>query len=605
MSTSRRDFCKSGISLLVLSGCGGGGQSDPLQAQGNGPAAPLAITSPTALSPSVPLVPAITSLDTPTPKALSALTVRTIGIDTSTPMKVIITDSSGYTATITPMRADADGNIIASMPLRFDPATQKTNDFVYQIAVVQGPVTTAAPMTVTVKDMAQATDFAMSPGEISRSFLNYQQILIGSIINSMQVRQNTAGNKTDLSAVINRLKQRLLAVILARNDIDRIITDSAVKIPIGTSPSGTLIAFDKSSVEMMDRVIGVHLTNILATTSGEMLPVKASRLNKDFISPLPKTIKSLLNSITTVSGAAAHADAVRGLTEPGKSQTDQTLAAIAGASAIIGVAAPKLEITALIGGAVLGSAGLIATSPAKAVKGVAAGIVGAVAAVAVIGMDIIHLHMTSNEVEEAQVSGANLATLTVLIKERSKQYQGLAFDSIGAGLSALVGGQGEKTAELLFEGGEVSNTIVKAQLTDTGQLVAQTVTLIVTAAQIAGNVKADMGTNNTSIEEHAVVQIGVNSGIGTIDGLLANPNPGGSIFNRLGEASISISGRKFTSISDVDGNYRLNIPLGNSTLDYFHGTLEIADPVTTQVISSRLIDLSGVTNTTPLHPGVM
>jgi hypothetical protein len=102
----------------------------------------------------------------------------------------------------------------------------------------------------------------MSFGEISRKYLQFSAMQIAERLQELQALQAFPGNKVDTRAQQARLKTELQHTIFARNDIDRLIHNNALVISGGTLPTGTPLNVDRHTIDMMDRVYGMLLSQM-------------------------------------------------------------------------------------------------------------------------------------------------------------------------------------------------------------------------------------------------------------------------------------------------------------------------------------------------------
>ena len=200
----------------------------------------------------------ITGLEETSPTALTPLTVNTAGLDAAQAVTITLTGPSGYSAVLKPIRVGSNDSIVVAMPLYFDPATRDTGRFTGTLAISQGP-RSSAPVAVTIEDIPKLADYGLSLGIISRDFYDYQILSMGQQLNALRAVQGMPGNTVDTSVLQTDVEQQIINARLARKDIDRIIANNSLQIAAGTLPSGTPLVFDKSSVEIMDRISAMYL----------------------------------------------------------------------------------------------------------------------------------------------------------------------------------------------------------------------------------------------------------------------------------------------------------------------------------------------------------
>jgi hypothetical protein len=227
------------LTSTLLPSCGGSGSS----------------TSTSTLTPPATGL-TLSSVSTSTPMALTPVTVNLGGFDASAPFTVSLSDPSGNQIAQVPISVQ-NGAIVIVAPLQISAATGNTSAWETTLTVSQNGVTVSSPLSIS--DIPQLSDYGVSLGAITRAFYIFQEITLGASINAQQAIAALPRSTVSNSALLGNLQAQLNNVIFARNDIDRIITDNTLQIPVGTAPDGTSISFGANSVGMMDRVIGQYL----------------------------------------------------------------------------------------------------------------------------------------------------------------------------------------------------------------------------------------------------------------------------------------------------------------------------------------------------------
>lgn len=202
--------------VASLSACGGGGGSNSAA-----PGAPSGTSQP---PPPAQATPTIKSLSNSSPQPLTALILQTENLDTTKPFTATITPASLQgTQTLTPIRSAADGSVVVAVPLHIDSATGKTAPLDASLTVTQNGVV-SAPISVAIADLPQLSDLGLTLGQASRAFYNHQQVSLGGSINTQQALAHWPGATAAPASLLNNLNASLQAMIMARNDIDRIVT---------------------------------------------------------------------------------------------------------------------------------------------------------------------------------------------------------------------------------------------------------------------------------------------------------------------------------------------------------------------------------------------
>ncbi len=238
------------MTVGLIAGCSGGGQNVTQ-------APPMPAPPPPPPAPSL----AVTSVSTNSPIPLTPLQISTTGLNTNSPVVVRFSNSAGFSASEQPIRIVPGGTVVAAVPLYIDPGTNQITQAAVSLVLSQGAIS-SAPVTITIQELPTVASYGTQLGEISRAFLNFEAMTVARRMNEFQAFQLHPGNTVDTSAAQTTLQNLMLATIKSRNDVDRIFTDNSVTISAGALPDGTPIQFDQTSVDMMDRILGLYLTEL-------------------------------------------------------------------------------------------------------------------------------------------------------------------------------------------------------------------------------------------------------------------------------------------------------------------------------------------------------
>jgi uncharacterized protein (TIGR03437 family) len=229
----------------------------------------------------------ITSLSSQTPTALTPLYISTKGINPNAPATVQFSNNTGFSVNSQPIRIASDGTVVVAVPLYLDPVNRTTSSGQVSVTVTQGNQSTPAS-TINVQDLPAVSSYGTQPGQISHAFLVYETMLTARRINELQAYQALPGNTVDTSQALATLQTLLKAIIQVRSDVDRVSMNNALVISGGTLPNGLPLQFDSNSLDLMDRMIGLHLSDwapaisSIATSSVVNSPQTSERV----ISPL-------------------------------------------------------------------------------------------------------------------------------------------------------------------------------------------------------------------------------------------------------------------------------------------------------------------------------
>jgi hypothetical protein len=567
--------------ISLLFGCGGGGNS-------------------TTTPPPPPTI-AINSVSSSSPSALTPLYVSTSGLDATKPFSLTLSNASGYSATLTPMRTQTDGTVVVAMPLYIDPTTGKTGSLNASLTLSQGSLT-SVPVNLSIQDIPQLSDYGTNMGDISRAFYNYQAIVLGRMLNSLQAIQAMPGNKVDTTTAQANVSQQLRNVIKARNDLDRIIVNSTAGITAGTLPDGTPVNFDSNSLELMDRVIGIYLTTLQpsiapairtkatrahagapavnlkypGTTRRTIADAKAAKGAKAHVAPNSITMKNILDVIGGLSGAETVAGTVRTNLQSDPSLADRMISIVSGGAAVVGITSAIIGAPEVVAGAV---------------------IVGVACSTASILNDFYHIGSDISKIETLTASGTDPTELTQAQNDLKASAINLPLDILATVVAPLtIPAEG---ATLL--GQEVVQVLENAGSGTTGATVQGANFLISTLQLVAQN----SAINDQKAADSAAGQFqnpfpSPSEGFGDIAGTVSISNSQGPILSGLtGLSVIDTSGTGFSSIADQSGNYDVSVPLGDTTLSYSSMTVNAFDPITDLTLSSSVVDLTGLTSNTP------
>jgi hypothetical protein len=579
-SINRRVFLVQSAAVAastLLSSCGGGGSSNP--------------PTPTPTPPSLGAV----AISSTTPSALSAITVKLSGFDSKQPFTVSFADPSGNQIAQAPVRFETDGTIVIAAPLHIDASTGNTSSFSTTLTITQNG--SSVSTSIVINDIPQLDVYGLPVGLVSRAFYIHQAIALGQSINAQQaisLLPNAGGANATLLA---NLQTQLLNVIKARNDIDRIVQDNSVSIPIGSAPDGTEVGFDVSSVTIMDRVILQYL--LAYTNNGTIIPARAKtnvrrhaeRLIAKAIANLSSgQVSAIIQGIATLSGSASFKTTQQTLTDPKSSTLDNVLSVASTATTLVTVGATVISL----GDATLAGAPAIAAAP------------GAVATYRVIAGLLVGSLSMGNDLYNVATNTYGWIT----------GQAGSSAADVGKAGSALV--SDEAIAYLNAEGlgglngtagvGPIAKSVFKAifdvasadvQLSSFGLLSTVQNVLIQSA------LSSDTTAASNSVQSVAP------SNFGQVQGTLSISNSQGPILAGLTGVGAGNNGSApdaLIAIGAPDGTYDLALPLGSPSLTYTAMDMAAFDPVDLYdpetkaliVLDSSVVDLSGINSNTPL-----
>jgi hypothetical protein len=598
------------------SSCGGGASDD------SSPGGTAGTTPPPSATPM------ITSISSTTPQALTAFSLSTSGVDVTQSFTVTLingnTGGSG-SITLTPIRTLSDGTVIVAAPLCIDGSTADSTSFPATITITQNGVASPA-VSLTIGALPTLATLGVTLGTVSRAMYNFQQIVLGSSINAQEGLALLAGNAatgaalrssararafnkrlapkerhalsqpsdtgpgtSSGSSLLDHLQTRLTGTILARNDIDRIVTDNTVSISVGTAPDGTALAFNSTSVDMMDRILAQYLLatygSTPTSTSGGLAKGQ-SRKSAPSATPQGSSLSSLTNltnTLTTVAGAASATSAGQTLWGSSPSTTtDNALAALSLMQTVVSVGAVAVGV----GAAVAGAPALALAASAVATY---AAIAGVALSAAAIGNDLVNLGTTVASIYNGDMTFAQAENNLI------KQTAALASDGVQAFLQAE--GVGGLTTVLDNVAANVWPTVLQgmyqAEASDTALAAGQLATAVGNLI-VQNSFTDDVMSAQQSMSD---VTLGPNQGWSTLTGSVDIINNQGPILSALTGINVEDgSGNIYLqTMTDTQGNYSLAVPVGTSLSSVGGLMLMAVDPVAGEILDSTTLSISSLT----------
>lgn len=550
----------SGLFLVVLMAVGGCKNSP---------------TSPPPPPPPPPPALTITSVSSTSPTPLTPLQINTSGLTQSTPVSVRFSSNSGFQATENPVRLGSDGTIIAGVPIYVNPSNGAIEQGTVSIVVVQGNQS-SAPITLTFQDLPGVGAYGTQPGQISHAVLVFDAMLISRRINELEAFQLLPSNTVDATQSITALQTLLNAIIEARSDVDRVMQDSTVVVSGGIISNGMTIQFDKSSLDNMDRVTAVFLMQTLAPldlSSSQVTEISQSHVLRSPVATLQSPISTLLSDLETSGRVSGIEDKAL------KAQASCTTSAYSGqcvidATAVLATVAKEYatDVEALGPNTALGENG--------------ARMLGTVGAV-IADMDVIgHVFGDLAGVINGATSG-DAAVLNSAVNDLHSiplQETGGAFiDLVSAPVFVEL-----KAIQPVATGASTLLSLFSIDDALQGQLdIAHTTTV-----NLADLVRVP--STNTQ-------------GIGSITGNVSISNSQGFAAAQTGLdlCCFGASALGITDLADPNGDYVVYVPLQATGTNYSSLTIGAFDPVGSLQLTSELVDLTGLTISTPVQVPAM
>jgi hypothetical protein len=531
------------LSASILAACHGGAASPPPFFTGN-PPPPFGVAS----------------VDNSSPTAFTPLYVKTKGVNPALPVSATFSSSTGFSTTLNAVRIAADGTVVVPVPQPVDVKTGVTGPARLSMVLTQQNQSTA-PVSLDVQDIPQLSDYGVSLGVISRTYLNYEAMALGQQLGALRAMQASPINHVDTTQEQANVSKLLQAVIRSRNDVDRVVTNNSLVIPAGTL-NGMPLNFDRNSVATMDRVLGMYLISMgpvyqppgTTTSQRARHAAAAGQRRPSADASQLKTALEWIKHINDVTGPTASAHSA--LNADNFLDRAVSWAGVAAGAVVVGAG---FFAAAGVGGAVAVGAGAAA--------------IGAGIAAFAVGVDVAHIGADIKVVMNAKTQA-----------ERDTAYADMktsAVNGVVDGFGVVLGGIG---AGAIFKG-----------ITTGAEIALQSSSLVATAYQ-QYTLKIPEQDRVTSLSAGAQLtnsSLPADQGFAELFGDFLISNGQGPILSGLG--GVQIGQPPFAwGITDADGHYALTVPTGSPSIDT--GGLHIIgfDPVSGTGLSNVPVDLTGV-----------
>jgi len=552
----------------------------------------------------------VASVSNHSPLPLTPIYIGTTGFSVSAPVSVKFSNSAGFSVGGQALRIGADGTVVVATPFYTDPSTHQIAAGMVSVVLSQGTLSTP-PVALSVQDLPPVSSYGTQLGEITHAVLVFDTLLLGRRINELQAFQALPGNTVDTSGALATLNALLNATIQARSDVDNVSQNNSLVISNGAFPDGNPIQFDQNSLDMMDRVNAIFLSQTLALVSplsSPLEPLSARPQLAKFVAPLTRhrvrplstnsfwmlrsmlaaesahklrirrfanvpevsqtsrrdprikplsassDLKSLLDAMKTIVGAKEY---VEGAEQAGESQnwidTVQAMGTSAGG---------YLDLNTGLG--------LIKETDFTKNLGVAAAVVSDAR---VVGETFGQLAAYVDGLATGNQALVNVA-VQAMSDDRSHLYE------TGSDLILALAG-GPKVPDALGNVSTVINyvkTIYDLGTSADEQVDSASVAIVNEAAELPPNYAQDFG-----------------SVTGTFD--VSNSN---GVASAQSGVELSSNSTNLNSMADPNGNFQLFVPLNVPAFDYSNGDLQIVDPISGTSLVSEVIDLTGLTAFSPL-----
>lgn len=516
------------------------------------------------------LVPSVTSVASTTSLPLTPLSIATTGVNPALLLTVQFTDGAGFNFSESPMRIAADGTVVAAVPLYVSNGSITSGNV--SVSLVQSNLSTA-PISLSIQDLPSVSSYGVQPGQISHAMLVFQAIQMTRRLNAYQAFQVAPGNTVDTTQAQLSLTTLLTSTIEARSDVDRVSLDNTVTIDAGTLPDGTSLQFNAATLDMMDRVQAIFLSQ----TFGQIALAASNTPG-----PVPSVHARGHRTFLAKNAAIGHHKPATTNAASG--------ANVGGSMAQILLAMQSLTASGQIPLSTIDFAN--AQNLSDQVTAVAQGIApigslanetfGAVAALVGVAGTTLHCLEDDGMYAYAEATG-DTQTANLIVQD----MQNIPADEMYGALETLI------TSPFLVE--EKTSITVASTVFD----------LVTEGLNYYGIATGDTSTLSPSQDSDLV-----SVAIATSDGaVFAPPNSGMvevqgnvDVQTTLGieapQSGLDLSpgpgGESLTTIADPDGDYSMWVPLGVSGFDYSTADFSVYDPVADTLLATETVDLSTV-----------
>lgn len=500
----------------------------------------------------------ISSLSTTSLVPLTAVVVTTTGVDPNSPISLTFSDGAGFSVTESPIRVDTSGSgmMVVAVPLYVNPTTGVTGPDTMSLVLSQGGQS-SGPVTVDIVDLPSVASYGATPGQISHAALIFEAMVIGQRINDLQAVQALPGNTVDTTQAQSALTQMLPPMLNARSDVDSVTATPSMVIPGGVNLSnGSPVQFDQTALDMMDRVNGVFLSQVLTLPAASSQAVGQKRKAKPATSPAA----AWLNGIDLVTNLTSYEASM--LSTLGSKQSFSSLTISDYATALSNTIGTTVSTAGTFSGnQVLGALGATFSAlPTIATS---------------LGNDAAYLQGWATG--DTAVMNAAQAEMLAGQKDVWATLAGLAAGLAGnSGLDEVVG--------------EASTTAASTVL-DMTALYFQT--------QQEPNGGGFAPIDLPSVPISTTPPSSPSQGIGMVNGSITVPDQGLTTPQGGFDLCCFNSG-DIIGIVDADGNYESFVPLGAANADYSAIVVDATYPLTGTDFATETVDLSGLTSTTPI-----
>jgi hypothetical protein len=570
----------------------------------------------------------ISSVSSSSPTPLTPIYIGTVGINASAPLVIQFSDESGFSVSEAPIRVTPDSTVVAAVPLYFSGGGAQITSGNVKVVLTQGGQSTAA-VALAIQDLPHISSYGTQLGDISEAFMDFQEMEIARRINELQAYQALPGNTANTSQAQTTLQAFLNAFIQSRGDVDQVYANNSAVINAATLPDGTPVRFDQTSLDMMDRVIGVYLNEIAPIVMSSVPAARRSRKSAPIVSPFRLAGRGQFGVRPQRKNAAwapfqesgwtwraVDRKSRRAISAANPSNVQSAITVLKAAANLTGLASTcasyqeanstadgpsLLDYGLAVGGGIAGFLGLADTAGKALVPSVVnpalGGLLASVSLLQHLGYELGDLAF----IMVASRYGGDPGVLADAQKDLNKNALESVTDTVAVELSLLdpegpLAGFGP---DLITYFENNAGTVVLQSATLLNNVVATAIAIHDTSDDPVTDATLNAAAETTSVFGSDTQ--GFAEGVGTVDVSYS----GGPVAPLTGIQLSSDLTDIFTTVTDPTGNYDFFFPLQDPAFDYANTTVTIMDPLSQTVLASEVIDLTGLnTNSSVQIPTV-
>lgn len=484
----------------------------------------------------------ITSLSDSTPTPLTIVQIETVGLNSSLPVSLHYSNRLGYSHNQQAIRVSPDGSVLAGIPLYVDPVSGLISSGDVSLEVFQA--TGSSPsVSLTIQDLPSLAAYGTQLGQISDAVLAFDAMGLGQRIGELQTFELLTGGISDTSSAQVAFQGLLSAVVKSRLEVDQVMANNAAVILEGTAADGSVVQFDAGSLDLMDRVLAIFLTNVFVSEPSSAIREVDST-----------TFKQLLGQLTNFNNFAdLQLKITKTVSSDNSTTYDRALNYFESAGSGVSTIAERLP-----DGQPLGKYG------------------------------------TNEQLGTLGALMGNARTIGNAIGDDGAFVVGLATKNQALMDTAVQDMRGVPTAEYLGAVNGLLGTfpVLKGVTTVTGG--------VLSLYQLATS-KTDQERDAYNASLASAAAFPTPNSLGTeglvrVAGTASITNTGGTPQSGIDLCCYGARQLGIVSVSDPSGNFGLYVPVGIPLTSYSNQTLNLVDESSGSILTSETIDLSGLGN---------